>query len=359
MMSRAEQAKAENDYEGKKRLFDRKFTTSNDLQNAKISLDKAVASVKAAEVARQLFVEYEFSKEAQKLMADYVLARRKLQRTEQQALSKIAQAKAKLLSAEGQFKIESQRIGDYEEQIRNCVMVAERAGLVVYGGSSRRYWDDEPIKEGTTVREKQSIITIPDMSKMAVKVNIHESDIKRIAVGQRASVRVDAFPDRVLHGEVVKVGVLPDAENRWMNPDLKVYETTISIEGTFEWLKPGMSAEAEVLIKRLADTVYIPIQSVVPQGDKQVCFVVDGGKVSPREIETGDITVEYITVAKGLLAGERVLIRPPDGSRREETDESGEQPEEIESPDGVNAPAEAPAIKTDAAPAASETPAAA
>jgi hypothetical protein len=120
-----------------------------------------------------------------------------------------------------------------------------------------------------------------------------------------------------------------------------------------------MSAEAEVLIKRLADTVYIPIQSVVPQGDKQVCFVVDGGKVSPREIETGDITVEYITVAKGLLAGERVLIRPPDGSRREETDESGEQPEEIESPDGVNAPAEAPAIKTDAAPAASETPAAA
>ncbi len=359
MMARAEQAKAGNDYEGKKRLFDKNFTTSNDLQNAKISLDKAVASVKAAEVARQLFVEYEFSKEAQKLMADYVLARRKLQRTEQQALSKIAQAKAKLLSAEGQFKIESKRIEDYEEQIARCVMVAERAGLVVYGGSGPRYWDEEPIKEGTTVREKQAIITIPDTSKMAVKVNIHESDIKRIAVGQKSNVIADAFPDRVLHGEVVKVGVLPDSENRWMNPDLKVYETTISIEGTFEWLKPGMSAEAEVLVKRLPEATYIPIQSVVPQGDKQVCFVVDGGKVSPREIETGDITVEYITVTKGLVAGERVLIRPPDGSRQEESDETGEQPADGESVDAPSAPAEAPTVKTDASPAASDTPAAA
>jgi multidrug efflux pump subunit AcrA (membrane-fusion protein) len=327
MMARAEQAKAQNDYDGKKRLFDKNFTTSNDLQNAKISLDKAISSVKAAEVARQLFVEYEFSKEAQKLMADYVLARRKLQRTEQQALSKLAQARAKLLSAEGQFAIESRRIRDYEEQIANCVMVAERAGLVVYGGNGRRYWDEEPIKEGTTVREKQAIITIPDMSKMAVKVNIHESDIKRIAVGQTARLRVDAFPDRPLKGEIVKVGVLPDSENRWMNPDLKVYETTIKIEGTFEWLKPGMSAEADILVKKLDDAVYIPIQSVVPQGDKQVCFVVDGGKVTPREIETDDLTVEFITVTQGLVAGERVLIRPPDGSRQEESEEDGENGE--------------------------------
>ena len=88
-----------------------------------------------------------------------------------------------------------------------------------------------------------------------------------------------------------------------MNPDLKGYETTISIEGTYEWLKPGRSAEAEIQITRLPDAVYIPIQSVVPQGDKQVCFVVDGGNVTPREIETGDITVEYITVTSGLASG--------------------------------------------------------
>lgn len=241
-------------------------------------------------------------------------------------------------------------------------MVAERAGLVVYGGSGPRYWDEEPIKEGTTVREKQAIITIPDMSKMAVKVNIHESDIKRIAVGQSATIRVEAFADRVLRGEIVKVGVLPDSENRWMNPDLKVYETTISIHGTYEWLKPGLSAEAEVLIKRLPEALYIPIQSVVPQGGKQVCFVVDGGTVTPREIETGEITVEYITVTKGLVAGERVLIRPPDGSRQEESADDGQRDEAGDAEgadDEPAAPAESPSETTAAPEASAETPAAA
>ena len=102
-----------------------------------------------------------------------------------------------------------------------------------------------------------------------------------------------------------------------MNPDLKVYETTVRIEGIYEWLKPGMSAETEILIKRLEDTVYIPLQSVVPRGKKLVCFVLENGVPTPRVIEPGEITIEYITVLSGLEKGEKVLIRPPEGSRQE------------------------------------------
>src|SRR5690606_25942308 len=108
-------------------------------------------------------------------------------------------------------------------------MYAERPGLVVYGGSGRDYWNEEPIKEGATVRERQAIITIPDTTKMAVLVNIHESDIKQVKVGQKAKVTVEAFANQRLTGEVSKVSVLPDSENRWRNPDIKVYETTVKI----------------------------------------------------------------------------------------------------------------------------------
>lgn len=205
-------------------------------------------------------------------------------------------------------------------------MVAERAGLVVYGGDGNQYWNEEPIKEGATIRERQAIITIPDMSTMAVKVNIHESDIKKIKPGLRARIRVDAFPNQKLEGEVTKVAVLPNAENRWMNPDLKVYETTVKIEGVFEWLKPGMSAETELLIKRLEDVIYIPLQSVVPRGRELVCFVVENGEPTARVIEVGDITIEYITVTSGLSKDEQVLIRPPEGSRKDEN-EAGEDGE--------------------------------
>ena len=118
--------------------------------------------------------------------------------------------------------------------------------------------NEEPIREGATVRERQSIITIPDMTKMSVRVKIHESYIKKIKKGQKARITVDAFPDTVLDGEVTKVGVLPDSQNRWMNPDMKVYLTTITINGTNDWLKPGMSAKVEILANCLSDVVYVP-----------------------------------------------------------------------------------------------------
>jgi len=339
--------KAKVDKEGKSRLHKATFLTDQELRTATIAVEKQKANFDAAEKALEIFINYEFPKQAEKLMSDFIQARRKLERTEHQALSELAQARAKMASARARYKIESKRIREYREQIAYCVMVAERAGLVVYGGEGNRYWDEEPIKEGATIRERQAIITIPDMSSMAVKVNIHESDIKKIAVDLPVRIRVDAFDDKKLEGEVIKVAVLPDAENRWMNPDLKVYETTIKIKGEHGWLKPGMSAETEVLIKRLDDAIYIPLQSVVPKGKDIICFVVENGVPTERVIETGDVTVEYVTVTSGLKKGEEVLIRPPEGSRQDESEEEDAESEnegsddesdteEVENTDGTD-----------------------
>lgn len=326
----ADLTKAKTERDGKKRLLDGEYITLQEFETSEIIVDKQEAGKDASGKALQIFINYEFPKQAEKLMSDFIQARRKLARTEQQALSEIAQANARMASAQARYKIEEKRIREYEEQIEVCIMVAERAGLVVYGGSGRNYWNSEPIKEGATIRERQSIITIPDMSTMAVKVNIHESDIKKVKVGLRARVRVDAFPDMKLEGEVTKVAVLPDAENRWMNPDLKVYATTVAIKGVHEWLKPGMSAETEIFIKRLDDAIYIPLQSVVPQKGELVCFVIENGEPVPRIVETEDLTVEYIVVTSGLKAGEKVLIRPPEGSRDDEEAEDEDKGEGIE-----------------------------
>lgn len=333
MLAQGDEAQANTEFDGKQRLFDKDYITENELKSSRLKRAKHQVSVKTAETAKRLFVEYEFPKQAEKLVSDYIQAKRKLHRTEQEALSKIAQAQAKLLSAQARYRMEGARIREYQDQLGKCVMVAERTGLVVYGGSGPRYFDEEPIKEGATIRERQAIITIPDMTTMAATVNIHESDIKMIQVGQKAVIRVEAYDDRKIEGEVIKVGVLPDTENRWMNPDLKVYKTSVRIEGLYEWLKPGMSAEVEIMIERLEDALYIPIQSVVPQGNRQVCFVIEDGAPVPREIETGKLTLEFIVVTKGLREGEEVLIRPPEGSRKEENDEMKEEdaaPEERE-----------------------------
>src|SRR5882672_5261041 len=103
---------------------------------------------------------------------------------------------------------------DFNEQLEKCTLRAKKTGLVVYGGARDDqfyYGGEERIREGASVRERQAIITIPDLTRMSVNVKIHESYIKKVKKGQKARMTVDAFPDDILTGEVTKVGVLPDS----------------------------------------------------------------------------------------------------------------------------------------------------
>ena len=191
---------------------------------------------------------------------------------------------------------------------------AKTSGLVVYGSGRDNPWDNrEPMREGATVRERQTIITIPDMTRMSVNVKIHESYIKKVKKGQKARITVDAYPNKTLTGEVTKVGVLPDSQNRWMNPDLKVYAVTITIDGTYDWVKPGMSAKVEIMVNQLEDVMQIPVQAVSAFEGKPVCYVADGFKPERREIEVGEFNNDFIEIKSGLKEGERVLLSTPDG----------------------------------------------
>lgn len=307
--------------EGTQRLFEKGFVTRTDLQRDEIAHENSRLKVQTAETARSLFLKYEFPKAAEESLSKYAEAVREFDKARRVAISRLAQARAKLKSAQGQFEVQARQRKDLNEQLEKCTIVAQKTGLVVYGSGREEmmYYGGEAIREGASVRERQAIITIPDMTRMAVNVKIHESYIKKVRKGQKARITVDAFPDTMLTGEVTKVGVLPDSQNRWMNPDLKVYLTTIAIEGTHEWTKPGMSAKVEILVSHLDDVVHVPVQAVSPEHGKQVCYVVRGLKPERREVEVGEFNDEFIEIKNGLTEGERVLLRRPDSIRMEDT----------------------------------------
>lgn len=329
LVAREELSLAETELEATERLVAKEFETQRELENKRLTVEKHRISVAAAETAENLFERYEFPKEAEKLLSDYVEKLRKLQRTEKEAQSKLAQAEAKLRSAEARFEIESQQVKETKDQISKCKIAAERPGLVVYGGDEGWY-REERIQEGATVRERQMIITIPDMTKMSVKVRIHESDIKKVAVGQKAIIRVDAFPDRKLSGEVIKVGVLPDAEQRWMNPDLKVYETSIRIDGVYDWLKPGMSAETEIMIDTVENIIYVPVQAVRASGKERICYVATPAGPRRQVVKTGAFTDKFIEIKEGINEGDKVYIVTPEGIDEPEEDHDDDTPDESE-----------------------------
>jgi len=325
--------------EGTRRLFDKGFVTKIDLERDEIAAENARLKVQKAETARGLFLQYEFPKAAEEWLSKYIEAKRELNRARKAAISKLAQAEARWKSAQAQYSVQQRQLKEFSEQVQKCIITASKPGLVVYGGGGDEqfyYGDQERIREGGTVRERQSILTIPDMTKMGVKVKIPESYIKQVKKAQKVHITVDAFPDQRLTGEVVKVGVLPDSQNRWMSPDIKVYLTTIKIDGIYDWLKPGMTAKVEIMVDRLPEVVYVPVSAVAPLDGKQVCHVVSGGAARPREVEIGQFNETFIEIKNGLKEGERVLLRPPETATRD----AGGKPKSPETDKPKSAPAE-------------------
>lgn len=314
MVAQKELEQARATLEGTRRLFAGGFVTRTDLQRDEIAHENNRLKVQTAETARDLFLRYEFIKTAEETLSKHTEALRELDRARRAAVSKLAQASAKLKSAQAQYNVQLRQRKELGEQLDKCVIKATKSGLVVYGAGgdqSMYFGGEERIREGATVRERQSIITIPDMNRMSVRVAIHESYIKKVKAGQKARVTLDAFPDKTLTGRVSKVGVLPDSQNRWMNPDLKVYLTTIAVDGSQDWIKPGMTAKVEIFVDHLENVTYVPLQAVGPSDGKQVCFVIGGSQTGQRQVEVGQFNDEFIEIKSGLSEGDRVLLKQP------------------------------------------------
>ena len=322
--------------DGTKKLVEKKFATENELDRDELDVQMKKIKVDSAESALDLHIRYTFPKSAEKFLSEYEDALMALERTQKEALSKLAQADAKLKSSQARFAIERTDLEKLRTQIDKCTIRASRMGLVVYGGAERRPWDD-PIQEGVTIRQQQMIINIPDLSQMAIVAKIHESAVKSVQVGQKARMTVEAFADKALAGSVHNIGVLPDGESRWSNPDLKVFSTKILIDGANDWLRPGMSASVEIVVDQLTDVLYIPIQAVSSFGEERVVYVDRiAGEPERRIVKTGTFNAEFIVIESGLAEGETVLLRAPSADRGPEAAQEDEKPEEP-------APAAAPA----------------
>jgi multidrug efflux pump subunit AcrA (membrane-fusion protein) len=303
---------------GTQKLYDANYASALDLQKAKLDVQQFEVRTQSANEALRLYKLYDFPKEAEKFLSDYEEAKRELDRTEARARSMLAQAEARLLSARSRYELQDQRLQKSQRQIDACLIKAPAPGLVVYassqdvfmrrgGGGSRR-----TIAEGETVYERQKIITLPDTAEMIAEIAVHEAEVDKVRAGQRAVITLDPFPDETFKGQVLKVAQLPDASRGFLNPDLKVYTTRVLIEGTYDYLKPGMSAKVEILVEQLKDVIIVPVTVVANRQGKKVCFVVSSdGSSEERVVITGAFDDTFVEIVEGLEEGEKVLLNPP------------------------------------------------
>ena len=292
------------------KLFEKKYVAGDELEGDRLTEKSNAISLDKAKTAIDLFRQYEFPKQAREFLSKYIEAGRKLDRTEAQAKSRLAQAEAKLTSAKAAYDLQSNQLEKLKKQLAACVIKAPAAGLVVYSDNESRRWQQNPIQVGATVSQRQNIISLPNTAEMSVEIKVHESSVDKVRPNLPVTITIDAFPDQTFTGKVLKVAPLPDQQNSWLNPDLKVYVSEVSIDGTHDFLKPGMSAKVEILVNRLSDVTYVPVQAVCNQGGKKVCYFAENTP-RPVTVTTGLFNDNFVHITDGLSVGQIVLLNPP------------------------------------------------
>src|SRR5262249_26287719 len=157
---------------------------------------------------------------------------------------------------------------------------------------------------------QETLARLPDLSKMEVKVRIHESKVKKLKAGQKAEIRIESMANLVLHGTVTSVGTVADSDSPWSRGGIKEDLTVVKIEDLpeQEGLLPGMSASVAIKVNHIPDVLIVPVQAVTQRGNQYIAYVKVGARIERREVTVGENNEKFIEIKDGVVEGEQLLM---------------------------------------------------
>lgn len=295
------------------RLFEEKYLSETEYRADELAMKRAQLQLALSQENLKLLKEYTHKRRLAELDSQIDQKKLNLERVQRESSSDLAQAQARLRAREAELKRQQDRLTKLEDQISKTKIYAPAKGMVVYATSSEFSWrgDTQPLDEGQEVRERQELIHLPTADSMMVRMQIHESALGKVKIGQPVQIRIDALPESSFTGRVTKIAPLPDAQSVFMNPDLKVYDTDVMIDGVHPQLRTGMSCQATILVEKHLDAIAVPMQAVVGRGNQSLVYVVSGNEAVARPVTTGLDNNALIHIVDGLKPGEKVLLTPP------------------------------------------------
>ena len=297
------------------------YVTGSELEADELAAKSAQVDLDQARTALDLFLRYEFPKLAEKAYTDWLEFKHEYDRVDARTQSELDSAKASLDNQRKALALEEKRLEKVRDQLEKTTIRAPQPGMVVFETGRSRWGQAPPMEVGSTVGHRMVLIKLPDMSEMNVKMRLHESVVKQASLGAPAYVTIDAMPKNRLTGKVTKIGVMPDRQQWWMNPGLKAYPTDITLDSTPTGLKPGMSAQVEILIDARDDILQVPISAVYVDKGFQVVYLKTPGGLATRRVAVGLSSDQAVEIASGLAEGDEVYLYKPDGAPELEVSE--------------------------------------
>jgi HlyD family secretion protein len=302
-----------------------------DKVNLSAAVRQARANLQAAEAAREAAVAQLKKNEIEAESPDVAFARRNADRAQQlfdeklvsqsqldEAKSALEQAENRQRAAVGQLVIARAHVTEATAQVAQARAAVDRAEEELANATIR-----SPIRATVLTRDVEIgspvssilnlganatlVMTLGDIEKVFVRCKVDEADIGLVRLGQTARITTETFRDRVFTGRVTEIAPIGAEKD-----NVTTFSVKVSIENPGSELKANMTANAEIVLEELPNSLLVP-EAAVTYDPQRHAFVdvVDAGQRNGRRrvpVKVGIGNGTRMQVLSGLEAGDKVVL---------------------------------------------------
>jgi len=288
-------------------------------------------------------------KRQQELWKDGLTTKEALDRAQNELAAREADLRARvqeITTREQQIKQEQAGLATTRYNLSQVIISAPMDGLI----TRRNIEEGETAVVGTMNNAGTVLLTIADMSVLEAEIEVDETDIPNVALGQVAKVKIDAVPDREFKGHVTEIANSPIQTSTSTSGQRQAttFRVVVTIDEAVPDVRPGFTCTAEITTATRKGVVSVPIQALTvrdllytnagqlvreppprrkrsvddetttrvetPEGhtrkETEGVFVFRDGKAVFTPLKTGVAGEQYFEVTDGLKAGEQVITGP-------------------------------------------------
>ena len=262
-----------------------------DLEYLKIDLEQS--KYKSEAYQRKTQMRYQKAElEVEKIRRDYLLDRNKL---------KIQVGRYQERVAQLQKEIEK-----YQLAIAATTIRTPEDGIVMFA----KDWSGKTYGKDSEVNIWRPLIaTLPDMSVVITEAYIKEIDIAKVHLNDSVRITIDALAGRVFAGKVIKIATIGEDHKDF---DMKAFKVIIRYEKSDKDLKPGMTANNDIIVGNFKDKLLVSRQAIFSKNGKQIVYLKKGGDIIEQEIELIAENDLFGAVENTLNEGDVLLLYQPD-----------------------------------------------
>jgi len=269
-----------------------------DLNNAKLDLEYLKIDLEQSKYESQAYqrkTQMQYQKAEigiEKIRRDYLLEKNRL---------KIRVGRFQTRVAEFQDKINK-----YQEALASTTITAPHDGILMFAKdySGKSYGKDSEINIWRPL-----VATLPDMSVVISETYIREIDISKVQLNDSVKITIEALPDKVFWGKVIKIATIGEDHPDF---DMKAFKVIIRFDRSDKDMKPGMSANNDIIVNSYSDQLLVPLKAIFAKNGKQIVYLKDGRKITEQEITTVAENDEFAVVDKIIKEGDVVLLYQPE-----------------------------------------------